>query len=153
MVLDRGFPAGKLAAPSEFLTTRVALPLAQEKKMNKQDRRLFPRYSLRIPVRFRIADLSADMSEHATEAVNVSRYGLLLATRSAMRVGATLDLTVRVPVEISGMAKQEARCKGRIVHECALEDGRIGYGVQIERMTPPCMRVEGHDHRVPVGTS
>ncbi len=53
--------------------------------MNKQERRLFPRYSLRIPVRFRIADLSTDMSEHATEAVNVSRYGLLLATRSAMR--------------------------------------------------------------------
>jgi hypothetical protein len=120
--------------------------------MNKQDRRLFPRYSLRIPVRFRIADFSTDMSEHATEAVNVSRYGLLLAARSAMRVGATLDLTVRVPVEISGIARQEARCKGRIVHQCALEDGRIGYGVQIDRMTPPFMHAEGHNHMVPAGT-
>ena len=59
-----------------------------------------------------------------------------------MRLGAAPDLTVRVPVEVSGMAAQESRCKGCIVHERAMEDGRLGYGVRIERIPPPEQRAQ-----------
>lgn len=120
--------------------------------MYEADRRLFPRYSLRIPVRFRVADFSLDMAEHSSEAVNVSRYGLFMVTQSPLRVGASLNLTVRVPVEISGMAMQESRCKGQIVHECVMKDGRLGYGVRIERTPPPHQRAEQASGELSVGS-
>ncbi|HYA97413.1 MAG TPA: PilZ domain-containing protein [Methylomirabilota bacterium] len=101
---------------------------------------MFPRYSLHIPVRFRIADLSTDMAEHNCSAVNISRYGMLLTSRTPLRIGAALDMLVRVPVEISGMAVQESRCRGRVVHRREMEEGLFGYGVRIERITPPHQR-------------
>jgi PilZ domain len=120
--------------------------------MHNSDRRLFPRYTLRIPVRYRIADFSTDIAEHTTVAINVSRNGLLLATEALLPLGATLDMALRVPIEISGIHTQEARCKGRIVHEQVIGNGRMGYGVQIERMNSPYIRPEEHSRRVAAGT-
>ena len=120
--------------------------------MHNSDRRLFPRYTIRIPVRYRVADFSTDMAEHTTEAINVSPNGLLLSTKAPLPLGATLDMALRVPVEISGIHTQEARCKGRIVHEQVIGDGRMGYGVQSERMNPPHTRPEELSRRVAAGT-
>jgi PilZ domain len=120
--------------------------------MNNTDRRLFPRYTLRIPVRYRMADFSTDMAEHTTEAINVSRNGLFLSTKAPLPLGATLDMALRVPIEISGIHTQEARCKGHIVHEQVIGDGRMGYGVQIERMNSPYVRQDEQNRMVAAGT-
>jgi hypothetical protein len=45
-----------------------------------------------------------------------------------------------VPTQISGSALSELECRGQIVHEKLLPDGKLGYGVQFERAIVPSQR-------------
>jgi len=101
------------------------------------ERRWLTRHNLRTPLRFRALGVGADASEHFTEALNVSRGGFFFASSAALRVGMKLEVTLRMPVEVTGTAAQEINCTARVTHARGepFGDGRIGFGAEIEKHT------------------
>lgn len=99
------------------------------------ERRQITRFSLRTPLRFHAANLAADKSEHFTEAINISRGGFYFASSAPLQVGMPLECTIRMPAEVTGNTSRETRCTARVVHvrNEAYGDGRIGFGVEIEK--------------------
>ena len=105
--------------------------------MNDRERRRLPRYNVRTPLRFRALGIAADTSEHFTEALNVSRGGFFFASSAPLRVGMQLEVTVRMPVEVTGTVAEETNCTARVTHTRseAFGDGRIGFGAKFEEHT------------------
>jgi hypothetical protein len=50
----------------------------------RPEHRICPRYTLRVPVRFRVLDLELGISEQVVESANVSRNGVYLTSRLAL---------------------------------------------------------------------
>jgi hypothetical protein len=103
------------------------------------ERRQVPRHNIRTPLRFRALNLSADKSEHFTEAMNVSRGGFFFASSAPLQVGMPIEATLRMPEEVTGNKAQETRCTARVVHvrNEPYGDGRIGFGAEIEKYHSP----------------
>ncbi len=107
--------------------------------METTERRVIPRYNVRIPIRFHSISLASSSPEHRTESVNISRRGLFFASHAELRVGMPIEISLRMPREVTGLETVEARCFGRVVHARTgmFADGRTGYGVEIEKFTSP----------------
>jgi hypothetical protein len=103
------------------------------------ERRQVARHSIRSPLRFRALNVAADLSEHFTEAMNVSRGGFFFASSAPLQVGVPLEATLRMPAEVTGTQPQETRCTARVVHvrNEPYGDGRIGFGAEIEKYHTP----------------
>jgi PilZ domain len=104
-----------------------------------QERRQVARHNQRTPLRFRALHLSADKSEHFTEAINVSRGGFFFASSAPLQVGMSVEATLLMPVEVTGSRPQETRCTARVVHmrNEPYGDGRMGFGAEIEKYHTP----------------
>ena len=105
--------------------------------MKDQERRRLTRYNLRTPLRFRALGVDADSIEHFTEALNVSRAGFFFASSAPLWVGMQLEVTLRMPEEVTGTAAKETNCTARVTHvrREAFGDGRMGFGAEIEGHT------------------
>jgi PilZ domain len=103
--------------------------------MASPERRQITRYALRTPLRFRALNLASDKSEHFTEAINVSRGGFFFASSAPLQVGVPLEVTLRMPAEVTGGKPEEMCCTARVVHvrNEPYGDGRIGFGAEIEK--------------------
>lgn len=66
----------------------------------RREHRLCPRYTFRVPVRFRVLDLEFGIFEQMVESVNVSRNGLYLTSRLALPVGKKIYMKLSMPVEV-----------------------------------------------------
>jgi PilZ domain len=99
------------------------------------ERRQLARYNMRTPLRFRAVGLASDKTEHFTEALNVSKGGFFFATSAPLQVGMPIEVTLRMPGEVTGSAAAETRCTARVVHvrNEPYGDGRIGFGAEIEK--------------------
>ncbi|HEY8715489.1 MAG TPA: PilZ domain-containing protein [Candidatus Acidoferrum sp.] len=104
--------------------------------MKASERRQLTRYNLRTPLRFRALGLASDSTVHFTEALNVSRGGFYFASSAPLQVGTPLEVTLRMPKEVTGSASQETNCQARIVHarKEPFGDGRMGFGAEIEKL-------------------
>jgi hypothetical protein len=107
--------------------------------MDGSERRQLTRYNVRTPLRFRAINLSADTSDHFTEASNISRGGFFFASSAPLQVGTPLEATLRMPAEITGDKAQETNCTARVVHmrNQPYGDGRIGFGAEIDKFHAP----------------
>lgn len=95
-------------------------------KDNFVERRRSCRHSLRIPLRLRAWGASGPNRDG--KSVDISEEGALLETDLPLRVGALLDLRIKLPEEITGQPTTEWRCKSRVVH-IALSPS-VGYPVK-----------------------
>ena len=77
-----------------------------------------------------------DDFEYATETVEIWPTGFVMKSRERLAIGTLLLLRLHVPIEISGSPFLETRAKGRGVSQHRLEDGGIGYTVEIEKVEP-----------------
>jgi hypothetical protein len=107
--------------------------------MQTQDRRQLTRHSLRTPLRFRSTGVTADKGDHFTEALNLSRGGFYFASSAPLQVGMPIEVTLRMPAEVTGSQNEEMHCVARVVHvrNEAYGDGRIGFGAEIVKFTSP----------------
>src|SRR5277367_5375374 len=125
-----------LVEPLPNLATRVRPFLSRGggRHMKGSERRQLTRFSLRTPLRFRAIGLSSDKTEHFTEALNVSKGGFFFASSAALQIGMPIEATLRMPMEVTGGAAEETKCRARVVHvrNAPYGDGRIGFGVEIE---------------------
>ena len=87
----------------------------------------------RVPVHFRCLGIGCEDVEYATETVRIWLYGFLMRSRKELSAGTILYLRLRVPIEISGSPFREVRRIGRVVSEQELEDGTVGYSVELDR--------------------
>ena len=104
--------------------------------MKAPERRQLTRYHLRTPLRFRALGVAADPTVHFTEALNVSSGGFFFASSAPLQIGIPLEVTLRMPKEVTGSKEEELRCTARVVHARSepYGDGRIGFGAVIEKM-------------------
>jgi len=87
----------------------------------------------RVPIHFRCLGMGCDDVEYATETVKIWISGFLMKSRKVLPSGTILYLRLRVPTEISGSPFCEFCSVGRVVSEHELDDGTVGYSVEIER--------------------
>ena len=136
-----GFPFSNFARTGEFF------PRAEEVSttMSASERRQLTRYNIRTPLRFRAINLTADKSDHFTEALNVSRGGFYFASSAPLQIGTPIEATLRMPAEVTGNKAEEAKCTARVVHvkNQPYGDGRIGFGAEIEKFQNPSVQERG----------
>jgi hypothetical protein len=101
--------------------------------MQKLEKRVSPRQSLQIPLRYRSLEVGSTGPELASETSDISRSGLFMRSPLPLKVGAPIAMTLRVPTYLSGSARSDVKCIGRVVHERHLPNGDIGYGIQFEQ--------------------
>jgi hypothetical protein len=109
--------------------------------MDGSERRQLTRYNIRTPLRFRAINLTADKSDHFTEALNVSRGGFYFASSAPLQLGTPIEATLRMPAEVTGSKAEETQCTARVVHvkKQPYGDGRIGFGAEIEAFHNPAV--------------
>src|SRR5271165_2104010 len=137
-MLDQASGSARLEVP--LLTHREAaskLPRTEEDTMQAAERRQMTRHNLRTPLRFRPTGVAADKSDHFTEALNISRGGFYFASSAPLQVGMPIEVTLRMPGEVTGSQTEELHCTARVVHvkNEAYADGRIGFGAEIVRFS------------------
>jgi hypothetical protein len=113
--------------------------------MSLSERRQLTRYNVRTPLRFRAINLTADKSDHFTEALNVSRGGFYFASSAPLQIGTPIEATLRMPAEVTGNKAEETKCIARVVHvkNQPYGDGRIGFGAEIENFNNPSGQERG----------
>lgn len=102
--------------------------------MQGLEKRTSPRQSLQIPLRFHSVEMAASDPEIASETSNISRSGLFMRSPLRLKIDEALSLTLRVPTYLSGAARAELQCTGRVIHERRLPSGDLGYGIRFEQM-------------------
>ena len=101
--------------------------------MRADERRLTPRHNLKIPLRVQPVGLPRSPARLA-ESANVSSRGIYFSSDLPFPVGTALEVTFRMPEEVTGEAPREWICKGRVVRADA-ESGsssRTGIGIEIQ---------------------
>lgn len=107
--------------------------------MTAADRRQLPRHAVRTPLRFRSTGVAADKSDHFTEVLNLSRGGFYFASSAPLQAGMPIEVSIRMPKEVTGGDAEELTCMARVVYvrNEAYGDGRIGFGAEITRFNAP----------------
>jgi PilZ domain len=105
--------------------------------MTGAERRQLTRHKIRAPLRFRTTGVAADKSDHFTEALNLSRGGFYFTSSAPLQVGMPIEVTVRMPREITGSEPEELYCTARVVHvrNEPYGDDRIGFGAEIVKFS------------------
>jgi hypothetical protein len=97
------------------------------------DRRNDTRLSVRIPLRFKVIG-NQNGDEQMGESENLSQRGVFMWTAYPLKVGTEVDLKLRMPAEISGLAASEVQCAARVVRiQESDSSGLVGAGLRIER--------------------
>ena len=126
--------------------------------MSANERRISPRKSCSIPIRFRVlpnalhrmtAAEAAGSAKVALrvqpttgilegETVNLSERGVYFRSREDVQIGTPLEMYLTIPRELTGRRTEEVRCSARVVHVEPETDrmGRRGVGACVERFEP-----------------
>ena len=107
--------------------------------MPTTERRLLPRTSFTVPVRYRVMGQSTNTNQVFTgESLNWCERGIYLTTKQALKVGTPLEMYLKVPSRAAGEVQPEVRCSARVVHvrQNAGPGGQTGAGIFIDRFEP-----------------
>jgi hypothetical protein len=102
--------------------------------MQKLEKRNSPRQALHIPLRFHSIEMAATDPDITSETSNISHTGLFMRSPLRLKIGEPLALSLRVPTYLSGSARSDVQCAGRVIHERRLPSGDLGYGVRFEQI-------------------
>lgn len=99
--------------------------------MTANERRFVPRYKLRIPLTFRVlGELAAETQ--AIECLNVSVRGVYSKSNLPLKVGTPLEITMRMPREVTGKVSPELSCRSRVVRIDTRNASQRAVGVGVE---------------------
>jgi len=100
------------------------------------DEHALPLSQFAIPVSFCCLDLGSDFFEYSTRVVSVFNEGFLITSPRRLRKGSVLSLRMRIPSDRSDVAYFENRRTGHVMAEQKLQDGGVGYRVQLDDLLP-----------------
>ena len=100
--------------------------------MQVSDRRFARRFSIAKRVHFSLWNSHAP--EQVVESVNISERGTYFETHLPPDVGATLQLQIEMPEEVTGVPAAEWRCLAKVVHTSPLNERThtVGVGVRLD---------------------
>jgi len=100
--------------------------------MKPSDRRLAHRFHLTIPMHLR--EWKTIVPEKVVESVNISECGVYFETDTPPREGATVQIRLEMPKEITGDRTAEWRCTGKVVgvRPTSPPSGSLGVGVRFD---------------------
>jgi hypothetical protein len=100
--------------------------------MKADERRFTPRYKLKVPIEVRQLS-GAVTAPQSVESANVSARGIYFASVFPFQVGTPLQISIRMPEEITGRVSPEWNCRARVVRiDSGVEQsGMTGIGVEI----------------------
>ena len=128
--------------PTEGIFKRQGVEHFREKRRNV-------RHALRLPATFRAPDVFPGI-EMPAETLNISRYGVLLATPVMLKVGSPLSLLLNAGVSVPEGNITGERLNARVVHGSKLPTGALAYGVEIDQALPPIRVHHKTDAEVPI---
>ena len=102
--------------------------------MSSSERRIDTRVNIRVPLRFRALN-NPGATEQTAESENISQRGLFFMTDVPLKVGTPVEVSLRMPQELSENVASEVKCVARVVHvRPSLSPGGVsGIGLHIER--------------------
>jgi PilZ domain len=102
--------------------------------MSSSERRIDTRVNICVPLRFRVLN-NPGATEQSAHAENISQRGLYFETSVPMKVGTPVEVSLRMPQELSGKVVIDVKCVARVVHvrQNAAPGGILGIGLHIER--------------------
>jgi hypothetical protein len=124
-----------------------------------KDRRMAPRKAYTMPVQVRVRtevfapapeerahargeQMAATMAPDLRygETVNISELGIYFKSNERIAFGEELEMSFRLPGELTGRGPEKVRCSARVVHVNASIDGKptSGIGVAIGRFASDC---------------
>lgn len=97
------------------------------------DRRDETRVNVRVPLRFKLID-NPSAGEQMGESENLSQRGIFMWTAFSLKLGAQVEVRLRMPSEISGIRTSEVHCTARVIRiQESDSGGLVGAGLRIER--------------------
>jgi PilZ domain-containing protein len=97
------------------------------------DRRNETRVNVRVPLRFKLIG-NQSAGEQMAESENLSQRGIFMWTAYPLKIGVQVELNLRMPSEISGLAASEVHCTARVIRiQGSDSGGLLGVGLRIER--------------------
>jgi hypothetical protein len=97
--------------------------------MVKSERRVTPRFNLRIALTFHRV-ITPYEQEHAN-AINISTRGVYFITNQEIQIGEAIEISLEVPKRVTGSKAINRRFVGRVAHvDSSMETGQVGVGVQ-----------------------
>jgi Tfp pilus assembly protein PilZ len=98
--------------------------------MANLERRSAPRFIMRIPIRFRLADLETG-EEILAETMNISRCGIYFSTDHFLEKNSTVRILMKLPREVTLGYSKKCLVTGRVAHvqPLAASPGKSGVGV------------------------
>jgi hypothetical protein len=96
------------------------------------DRRLSLRHTLRADLRVRVRRVEG--GEMQVQSENLSQRGVFFATNLPLSKGASLDMLVEMPEQVTGVAPTQWLCTGHVVRVVQMDSprGSRGVGVQFD---------------------
>jgi PilZ domain-containing protein len=82
--------------------------------MARINRRQLTRFEMEIPLSIRVVELPETQARMGVSS-NISASGLYLSTDLQLRVGAAVEISMRMPELVTGKPSSEWRCRGRVV--------------------------------------
>jgi hypothetical protein len=100
--------------------------------MAKSERRITPRFKLRIPLSFHRIQAFSE-GEQLAQAINISTRGVYFMTDRMMCVGESLEVLLEMPKRVTGVKGATRRFVGRVSHVelQTTPQGQPGIGVQL----------------------
>jgi hypothetical protein len=102
--------------------------------MTSRERRIDTRVNVRVPLRFRALN-NPGSTEQTAQSENVSQRGLYFLTDVPLKIGTPVEVSLRMPQELSGRMASDVKCVARVVHikQSSAPGGLSGIGLHIER--------------------
>jgi hypothetical protein len=102
--------------------------------MSSSERRIDTRVNIRVPLRFRALN-NPGATEQTAESENLSQRGIYFMTNVPLKVGTPVEVSLRMPQELSIKSASDVKCVARVVHvrQSSSPGGMLGIGLHIER--------------------
>jgi Tfp pilus assembly protein PilZ len=102
--------------------------------MSSSERRIDTRVNVRVPLRFRALN-NPGSTEQTAQSENISQRGLYFLTNVPLKIGTPVEVSLRMPQELSGKVASDVKCVARVVHvrPSSAPDVMSGIGLHIER--------------------
>jgi hypothetical protein len=96
------------------------------------ERRVAPRFIMKVPLRFRPVKAPPHIPEEPANSMNISTRGVYFATDMPVSEGSPVKISLKMPREVIGGLVSEWLFTGRIVHvePVPFANGKTGVGVQ-----------------------
>jgi hypothetical protein len=102
--------------------------------MSSSERRIDTRVNIRVPLRFRALN-NPGSTEQTAQSENLSQRGMYFMTDVPLKVGTPVEVSLRMPQELSIKSVSDVKCVARVVHvrQSSTPGGLLGIGLHIER--------------------